>query len=705
MKTIFNKALWASAIGACTLSLGSCTDLSETIYDTFASEKYEFTENDRAPMFAPLYSSLRDVYWGWYSYADMMDQSSDSWCIPYRISIGWGDLYVSMHKHQFHSQIAHFNDTWNRNYAGINACNKLLADEVIAADITTSSQLRAYRALYYYILFDLFRNIPLDTQYEHEDGWLPEQATPQQMWDFLISELTDVKGKCGTKVEMGKLNDYAINMLLAKMYLNHNAWFNDYSDNSYYGKAIDEVNEVINSGKFSLAPNYSDNFREDISGSPEIIFGIPFEFKYAGGNYMANMWMHVAGRATWQFNGWATGGAAVLPQFLETYDEEDSRYEDCWISGQQYDYAGAPIYVDSEPLVYTRELHSIDNPGCYPFESERLVKYEILSGDYGTSYDDVPFFRLADAYFIKAECLLRLGGYNGESEQVAADLVTAVRQRAFKSDPGKATVTVAQLKGGSRYNYGHRENQGIMGEADNWIITEEGGDDIELGGLLDELAWEFVAEHHRRQDLIRFRINGTNQNVYNGKSWFCKDAKTDKTDRHCDIFPLPKSALDGNIKLKQNPGYLIKNYKIIIMRKYILFIYMVCHLLHVYAGNLENKINSSYPHLVRVSMIKTLGSHQTPVTIEVSSPVRGIISNYNGINSIVETPVIIGPNLVMLSFRISGPFESGVHYRSLHITNSLGYDKIVKISSIDTFQDVIPLDPNATTVITIMITD
>lgn len=225
------------------------------------------------------------------------------------------------------------------------------------------------------------------------------------------------------------------------------------------------------------------------------------------------------------------------------------------ISGQQYDYAGAPIYVDSEPLVYTRELHSIDNPGCYPFESERLVKYEILSGDYGTSYDDVPFFRLADAYFIKAECLLRLGGYNGESEQVAADLVTAVRQRAFKSDPGKATVTVAQLKGGSRYNYGHRENQGIMGEADNWIITEEGGDDIELGGLLDELAWEFVAEHHRRQDLIRFRINGTNQNVYNGKSWFCKDAKTDKTDRHCDIFPLPKSALDGNIKLKQNPGY------------------------------------------------------------------------------------------------------------------------------------------------------
>ena len=156
---------------------------------------------------------------------------------------------------------------------------------------------------------------------------------------------------------------------------------------------------------------------------------------------------------------------------------------------------------------------------------------------------------------IKAECLLRLGGYKGETEQTAADLVTQVRQRAFKNNPSKATRTVEQLKGGSVYAYGYRENQGKMGESDKWVTTEEGGNDIELGGLLDDLAWEFVAEHHRRQDLIRFRIKGKNQNVYNGKSWFCKKAKTDASDNHCDIFPIPKDFMDGNIKLKQNPGY------------------------------------------------------------------------------------------------------------------------------------------------------
>ncbi|MDA3879977.1 MAG: RagB/SusD family nutrient uptake outer membrane protein [Prolixibacteraceae bacterium] len=555
MKTKLYKPILVLVLGVMVLSFNACTNLDENIYDTIAAEKYEFSEKDAASLFSPVYSNLRGVYWGWNGYNDIQGESSDLRCTPYRIGIGWGDLYVSMHKHEFHSQIGHFNTAWNNSYNGITACNKLLADEAVKASEAATSQLRGYRALYYYILFDLFRNIPLDTTYFHEAGWQPEQANPQETWDYIIDELNDIKGKCGSDNGMGQINDYTVNMILAKMYLNHNAWFNDFSDDSYFGKAIDELNEVINSGRFSLAPNYLDNFREDISSNPEIIFGIPYAENYASGNYYANKWIHNAGRAVWNFNGWATGGSAVLPQFLDTYDVADSRYSDCWTIGQQNNQNGSPIMVDGEPLIYTKELHSIDNPGCYPFEGARLIKYEILPGDFGSQYDDVPFFRLADAYLMKAECLLRLGSYKGETEQTAADLVTEVRQRNFKTDPAKARRTVAQLRGGSVYNYGYRENQGKLGEEDVWVTTEEGGDDIELGGLLDEYAWEFVCEHHRRQDLVRFRINGSNQNVYNGKSWFCKTAKTDVSDNHSDIFPLPKSALDGNIKLKQNPGY------------------------------------------------------------------------------------------------------------------------------------------------------
>ena len=548
MNKKINKLLVSAIVGTCGLSMVGCTDLDEKVYSVIASEQHTFTQEELDHTIAPVYSSLRTVYWGWFGLSDIMDMSSDVWGVPKRPGIGWGDLYVPMHKHQLNSEMGFFEVNWDNNYAGVNACNKILANEAIASNTSIVAQVRAYRALYYYNLFDLYRNIPLDTTYVHENGWTPDQATPETTFNWIESELKEWADKCPSTVEMGKINKYAAHMLLAKLYLNHNAWFKDDSDKSWYRKSLEEIQKVTKSGVFALASNYNDNFKEDISSSKEIIFGIPLENNYAGGNYMANLWIHNAGRTRWNFAGWATGGGIVFPQFLDIYEEEDTRMENTWTGGQQYAEDGSAILVDGEPLVYTRELHSIDNPGCFPFESYRLVKYEILSGDYGTSYDDVPYFRYADALMMEAECYLRLG----ENEDYAAQLVSQVRARNFKDNPSKATVTAAYLKGGSKYNYGHREDQGASVDEHNWIITEEGGDDIEFGGLLDEYAKEFVCEAHRRDELIRFNIKGTNMNVYNGKSWFCKDATT---DRNGDIFPIPKKALQGNLKLKQNPGY------------------------------------------------------------------------------------------------------------------------------------------------------
>ena len=554
MKSI--KTLIYSTLGAAAICSGftACTDLEEHPYSVVIAEGHEFNESERASLFMPVYSSLRDFIWGWFGFTDLADMASDLWCVPYRIGIGWGDLYVPTHTHQFHSEIGFFETAWQRAYAGVNACNKLLNDEAIAADEAAVAELRGYRALYYYFLFDLFRNIPLDKGDAQEAGWMPEQVEPQVMFDFIVSELKDVEGAFGSMKELGRMNNATVNMLLAKMYLNHNVWFADDSDDSWYKLAIDELNKIMEMG-YTLSPNYKDNFRESIRTSPEVIFGIPYEDKYAGGNYYANLWMCNAGRATWGFDGWATSGGGALPQFIETYDADDQRYGDCWISGPQFDKDGQPIYIDGVQLNYTHEMRSIDNPGCYEQEGERLVKYEILGGDKGTGCDDQVIFRYADVLLMKAECLLRINGsYNGEGEALAADLVTQVRQRNFSRNPAKAIRTVAQLRGGSCYDYGHRENRAEMDQADNWIITHEGGSDVIMGGLLDELAWEFVAEGHRRQDMIRFMMtNGCN--VWNGKSWFCKDALTNPADRHADIFPIAKSILDGNPKLRQNPGY------------------------------------------------------------------------------------------------------------------------------------------------------
>ena len=139
----------------------------------------------------------------------------------------------------------------------------------------------------------------------------------------------------------------------------------------------------------------------------------------------------------------------------------------------------------------------------------------------------------------------------------AAQLVTQVRQRSFGANVAKATRTVADLEGGSVYQYGHDEytvpEDATSGYTD-WsthVTTFEGGSDIELGGLLDDLGWEFCCELHRRQDLIRFKMKD-GRSVWNGKSWFCKDATSETT---YTIFSIPNEAMKANISLKQNPGY------------------------------------------------------------------------------------------------------------------------------------------------------
>jgi len=314
----------------------------------------------------------------------------------------------------------------------------------------------------------------------------------------------------------------------------------------------------------------------DASSCKEVIFAIPLDGTYASANYLSNKSLHSASAATFLYNSAPWNGSCAVPQFMDTYDADDKRKTDTWLFGPQYSYTkngtditiyqyndyvaagntdglvATQISTSDGPLNYSISVHSIDNPGAYKMEGARFWKQEIVSGQDGTYGTDVCFYRLADAMFIKAECLLRLGS----DKETAAELITQVRERSFPTNPEKAVRTVADLEGGSVYDYGLRETQ-VLNGSDVQNFTHEGGADIELGGLLDDLAWEFAGEHHRRQDLIRFRLIDGSRNVYNGKSRFCYDASSVPAtdDIKKNAYPIFQSFLDANMKLQQNPGY------------------------------------------------------------------------------------------------------------------------------------------------------
>jgi hypothetical protein len=181
-----------------------------------------------------------------------------------------------------------------------------------------------------------------------------------------------------------------------------------------------------------------------------------------------------------------------------------------------------------KPLSYRNYVAGVDISD--EVDGFRLGKFEIAKGATNRLSNDWPLFRYADILMMKAESLLR----NGLADD-AADLVTQVRQRDFKSNPAKAIVTGTQLQGGSTYDYGLRNHL---------TSTYEGGADIQFGRFLDELGWEFCQEARRRSDMIRF-------GAFTKKSWLSHSPNGD----YRSLFPIPRTEIAKNGNLSQNQGY------------------------------------------------------------------------------------------------------------------------------------------------------
>ena len=129
---------------------------------------------------------------------------------------------------------------------------------------------------------------------------------------------------------------------------------------------------------------------------------------------------------------------------------------------------------------------------------------------------DWPMFRLADAYLMFAEAVLR-GGQGGTAGE-ALDYVNAIRERAYGDDTGNIT-----------------------------------SGDLTLDFILDERARELYYEGHRRTDLIRF-------DKFTGGAylwpWKGKVKEGIATESFRDLFPIPAADIGANPTLEQNPGYI-----------------------------------------------------------------------------------------------------------------------------------------------------
>ncbi|MEH0153129.1 RagB/SusD family nutrient uptake outer membrane protein [Limibacter armeniacum] len=486
---------WASVMAAIpALMIGSCTDLSEEVYNTVLTDEYGKTPAEIETIVGRAYASMRgyDGNWTLEFPLFLVEGASDEAVIPTR-GTDWfdGGLHQDIQRHQWTVNNVAIEKSWNIYFTGVSKVNSIIY-EIDKAELSDEdknnikAELRGLRAYYYYVLCDLFGNVPLQTDFSDKE--LKSNTSRSEIFDFIESELLDVIDYLPAS-GYGKFTKNVGYSMLARLYLNAEV----FKGEAMWQKAIDAADQVTG---YSLEGNIFDNFLKENEGSSENIFVIPFDESVTIGNYWQSLYLHYKSGIAFEINAWCGNGMCAEPKVWGLYDEADKRRNGL-LEGPLLAPDGTQLLQDDgNPVIHTPEITSLEN--AKQGDGVRNIKYEIAKGDNWERSNDWVLIRYAEIVMIKAEALMRLG-----RTSEAQSLVAQVRDRAGLSTPT----------------------------------------DIDLDFMYDELLREFVWEGHRRTDQIRFGRFG--------EAWWAKEV----SEPYRTIFPIPANAMAANAKLVQNPGY------------------------------------------------------------------------------------------------------------------------------------------------------
>ncbi|MFB6273948.1 MAG: RagB/SusD family nutrient uptake outer membrane protein [Salinibacter sp.] len=374
------------------------------------------------------------------------------------------------------------------------------------------AEARFLRALSYWHGIDLFGDIPLVKESFPRGGKAPPQATRKEVFNYVEKELlaiTNAKGEENLlpagQAQYGRVDKSAAWFLLAKLYQNAPV----YIGKKRSSEVIKYTTKILDSGVYSLEPNYQDLFLADNHTANGLIFSIPMDGQktqhYGGTTFLAHA--AVGGSLSPDTVGLGAGWAG-----LRTTRPTVQRYS----SGDQ-----RPVFPNTPDKQFYRQGQSLAIQTLTDFTQGYAVpKYQNVTstgepGKNATFPDtDYPMFRLAEVHLMYAEAVLRGGG---GSKSRAVSLINDLRERAFGDQSGNITKS-----------------------------------ELTLDFILDERSRELLWEATRRTDLIRFGKFTGGEYVWPWKGDVQGGTSTDEKFR---LYPLPQSELLTNPNLEQNPGY------------------------------------------------------------------------------------------------------------------------------------------------------
>ena len=542
-----SKFLKIGLIGGLLFTGLSCTKLDETpyLYDKVTGDRIGKTDLEVSSLVGAAYSNMAGIGSNNH-YNPLGEVTTDEEIVPTR-GPDWGDggHWVRQKLHTYTSLDNGPVSGWGFCYTGVTTCNRLIATLTTINTPTALAyipELKVLRAFYYYLLLDWFGNVPLSVNFT--DLTPPTNATRAAVYAFVESELLTnaplLKKPSGIPdvATQYRMNYYVAEAILAKLYLNAQV----YTGTAAFDKCIAVCDNIINSGIYSLTPNYSDNFIQNNQNSKEFIWSLPFDHvKFTGFN-MVMMTLDYLHQNTYNINAQPWNGFASTAEFYNTYIDPtlnpgpqgtvigldpkgdtvtgtvDKRMLNNFLVGPQYSSSGARLSddgadatdPDGKPFTLTPYINELQ-PGAWRQSGARIFKWNFYQNMTQDMDNDFGVLRYADILLTKAEATARLG--NDWNDPTVLAVVNQIR-----TQHGGVTPLVS----------------------------------LTATSFLMERSREMFAEGWKRQDMIRF---GTYNTTFGFHIADAPDTKGPNGINHLNVFPIPESQINANKNLHQNPGY------------------------------------------------------------------------------------------------------------------------------------------------------
>jgi starch-binding outer membrane protein, SusD/RagB family len=490
-------------------------------------------------------------------------------------------------RYDYQATNGHIKNKWRGLYEGVSRTNNVLDNLPDVKDITDArrkqieAEAKFLRGYYHFEARKIFRYAPFIDEkiYDIADPNSTKVPNDKEIWPNIEADFTAAAAVLPeTQAQPGRPTKWAALAHLAKTYMYQGFDVATGAPNSAKLTAAKAVlDQIVNSGKFKLIDNFSQNFDSDTRNNAESIFEVQYAKSASDdGASTAGMGLAHPYASPWGCCGFYQPSQNLVNAYktdanglplLDTFNDVDVKNDQGIPETAAYTPDAGRLdprldwTVGRRGILYKDfKIHNSDfirdqtYAGPYSPKKHVASKNNTLLGVgwQNLTANNYRLIRYATVLLWLAECEVEVG-----SLERARTLVNQIRTRAANPADWVKKATSGSTRDAYTTTADPAANYVIRNYTAPWTDKT-----VARKAVRHETRLEFAMEGHRFFDLVRWGIASDVLNAYTAvegnKRSYLKGVKFTKGKN--EYFPVPQEAIDNSAKagvpsLTQNPAY------------------------------------------------------------------------------------------------------------------------------------------------------